>query len=319
MTPDTYPQPKPKPRLPLPQLSTTSNQIDPFAARTDAERWSILSSRRCPLTPVPPFLYGVLSTKIYCRPTCSARLARRANVVFFDTAGHAEEAGFRACRRCRPDVGVSVAKGSSGKGAGEADGKDGDRGGRRERVEEEGPGRKKGEDEEDVVVAGDGEEGRRKVGLALRIVRERAERGEIVGLAELGKEVGLSKWHLLRVFRRRWGVSPRVMGEGVVAETRRRNRLLEAEHEDTASRVPEAGGHDAEGSGRISEADTSATLPVLDGGEVSTADWESFEAEDFDLGGYADIEGVPDLWDGEQDMLRELFPEVYQYEDVAES
>lgn len=49
------------------------------------------------------FLYGVKSTKIYCRPTCSARLARRANVVFYDTRDQARRDGFRACQRCKPD------------------------------------------------------------------------------------------------------------------------------------------------------------------------------------------------------------------------
>lgn len=49
------------------------------------------------------FLYGVTSTKIYCRPTCTARCARRANVVFYDTAEQAQSDGFRACRRCKPD------------------------------------------------------------------------------------------------------------------------------------------------------------------------------------------------------------------------
>ncbi|OJJ73852.1 hypothetical protein ASPBRDRAFT_29026 [Aspergillus brasiliensis CBS 101740] len=49
------------------------------------------------------FIYGVKSTKIYCRPTCGARLARRANVEFFDTAEQARGAGFRPCKRCQPD------------------------------------------------------------------------------------------------------------------------------------------------------------------------------------------------------------------------
>lgn len=48
------------------------------------------------------FLYCVKSTHIYCRPTCTARLARRKNVVFYDTVDEAEEAGFRPCKRCKP-------------------------------------------------------------------------------------------------------------------------------------------------------------------------------------------------------------------------
>ena len=48
------------------------------------------------------FVFGVKSTKIYCRPSCPARTTQREQIVyFFDSAG-AEEAGFRACERCRP-------------------------------------------------------------------------------------------------------------------------------------------------------------------------------------------------------------------------
>lgn len=48
------------------------------------------------------FIYAVLTTRIFCRPTCPARLARRANVVFFDSATEATKAGFRPCKRCKP-------------------------------------------------------------------------------------------------------------------------------------------------------------------------------------------------------------------------
>ncbi|PIA99467.1 Bifunctional transcriptional activator/DNA repair enzyme Ada [Cercospora beticola] len=48
------------------------------------------------------FLYGVRTTKIYCRPTCTARVARRANVVYFDTQESAEAEGFRPCVKCKP-------------------------------------------------------------------------------------------------------------------------------------------------------------------------------------------------------------------------
>lgn len=48
------------------------------------------------------FLYCVKSTGIFCRPTCAARLARRKNVVFYDTIPEAEQAGFRPCKRCKP-------------------------------------------------------------------------------------------------------------------------------------------------------------------------------------------------------------------------
>ncbi|WP_313443460.1 Ada metal-binding domain-containing protein, partial [Novosphingobium sp.] len=49
------------------------------------------------------FVTGVLTTGIYCRPSCSARHPRRENVRFFADAGAAERFGLRACLRCRPN------------------------------------------------------------------------------------------------------------------------------------------------------------------------------------------------------------------------
>lgn len=49
------------------------------------------------------FVYSVRSTGIYCRPSCPARAARPENVAFHATPAEAEAAGFRACRRCRPN------------------------------------------------------------------------------------------------------------------------------------------------------------------------------------------------------------------------
>lgn len=50
------------------------------------------------------FYYGVRSTGIFCRPSCPSRLPRRENVVFFATAAAALQAGFRPCKRCRPEL-----------------------------------------------------------------------------------------------------------------------------------------------------------------------------------------------------------------------
>ena len=49
------------------------------------------------------FFYSVRTTGVYCRPSCAARAARRENVAFHATAQEAERAGFRPCKRCRPD------------------------------------------------------------------------------------------------------------------------------------------------------------------------------------------------------------------------
>src|SRR5581483_5712558 len=50
------------------------------------------------------FFTGVTSTGIYCRPICPARTPARRNMRFFPHPGAAEAAGFRACRRCRPET-----------------------------------------------------------------------------------------------------------------------------------------------------------------------------------------------------------------------
>lgn len=49
------------------------------------------------------FYYSVRSTGVYCRPSCSARQARPENVQFHATRADAERAGFRPCKRCKPD------------------------------------------------------------------------------------------------------------------------------------------------------------------------------------------------------------------------
>jgi AraC family transcriptional regulator, regulatory protein of adaptative response / methylated-DNA-[protein]-cysteine methyltransferase len=75
----------------------------------DAERG--LDRRRCDRARIAwdpefdgRFFTGVLTTRIYCRPTCPVKPARSENVVFYPTAAAAERAGFRPCLRCRPEV-----------------------------------------------------------------------------------------------------------------------------------------------------------------------------------------------------------------------
>src|SRR5579872_6562827 len=48
------------------------------------------------------FYYAVVTTSVYCRPSCPSRRPRRENVRFFREVEEAERAGFRACLRCRP-------------------------------------------------------------------------------------------------------------------------------------------------------------------------------------------------------------------------
>ncbi|EFX01742.1 DNA repair and transcription factor [Grosmannia clavigera kw1407] len=69
---------------------------------TDTARWRAVQQRNAAADGA--FVYAVRTTLIYCRPNCKARLARRANVVFFSGPATAEDSGFRACKRCKPRV-----------------------------------------------------------------------------------------------------------------------------------------------------------------------------------------------------------------------
>lgn len=71
----------------------------PYA--TDEQRWSAV--RRRDAKAVGTFYYAVRTTGVYCRPNCPSRLALRENISFHATREDAEQAGFRPCRRCRPD------------------------------------------------------------------------------------------------------------------------------------------------------------------------------------------------------------------------
>src|SRR5487761_1371606 len=68
----------------------------------DEQQYAAASSRDARFDGV--FLTAVRTTGIYCRPSCPAMTPRRENVVFYPTAAAAQQAGFRACKRCRPDA-----------------------------------------------------------------------------------------------------------------------------------------------------------------------------------------------------------------------
>jgi len=71
--------------------TTTSN--DP--------RWAAIVARDASAD--GQFFYAVATTGVYCRPSCAARLPRPQNVSFHLSTAAAEQAGFRACKRCTPD------------------------------------------------------------------------------------------------------------------------------------------------------------------------------------------------------------------------
>lgn len=74
------------------------------AFTAEAQRWAALAARDPAADGV--FYYAVRTMGVYCRPSCPSRPARPENVAFHDTVAAAEAAGFRPCKRCRPDEGL---------------------------------------------------------------------------------------------------------------------------------------------------------------------------------------------------------------------
>jgi AraC family transcriptional regulator, regulatory protein of adaptative response / DNA-3-methyladenine glycosylase II len=68
----------------------------------DDQRYTAASSKDARFDGV--FFCAVRTTGIYCRPSCPAITPKRSNVGFYPTAAAAQQAGFRACKRCRPDA-----------------------------------------------------------------------------------------------------------------------------------------------------------------------------------------------------------------------
>jgi len=81
-------------------MGTTRTARAETSAPTDDIRWRAVVARDARLDGV--FVTGVLTTGIYCRPSCPARRPKRENIRFFGRPEEAERAGFRACLRCRP-------------------------------------------------------------------------------------------------------------------------------------------------------------------------------------------------------------------------
>jgi AraC family transcriptional regulator, regulatory protein of adaptative response / methylated-DNA-[protein]-cysteine methyltransferase len=81
----------------MPALQSKSAE---FAAISDDRCWQAVIARDPRRD--GEFFFAVSTTGVYCRPSCAARRPRRENVQFFRTPEAAEQAGYRACLRCRP-------------------------------------------------------------------------------------------------------------------------------------------------------------------------------------------------------------------------
>jgi AraC family transcriptional regulator of adaptative response/methylated-DNA-[protein]-cysteine methyltransferase len=80
-------------------VMTRAETTAPFAG--DEDRWAAVTRRDPRADGV--FYYAVLTTGVYCRPSCAARRPLRENVRFHASCAAAERAGFRPCKRCRPN------------------------------------------------------------------------------------------------------------------------------------------------------------------------------------------------------------------------
>ena len=82
-------------------MNMTTKSETLAAATVSDPRWAAVATRDAQAD--GEFFYSVKTTGVYCRPSCGARAARPENVEFHATAADAERAGFRACKRCKPD------------------------------------------------------------------------------------------------------------------------------------------------------------------------------------------------------------------------
>jgi len=92
---------EPRPEQRRPQRVSNPMNTKPSVFDTDESRWAAVARRDRAAD--GQFYYSVSTTGVYCRPSCAARLARRQNVSFHTTQEEARQAGFRPCRRCKPD------------------------------------------------------------------------------------------------------------------------------------------------------------------------------------------------------------------------
>ena len=86
-------------------MSKASENEKLAAATTADPRWASVVAKDKDAD--GSFFYSVRTTGVFCRPSCGGRLARPENVRFYATTEDAEQAGFRACKRCKP-TGLSL-------------------------------------------------------------------------------------------------------------------------------------------------------------------------------------------------------------------
>jgi AraC family transcriptional regulator, regulatory protein of adaptative response / methylated-DNA-[protein]-cysteine methyltransferase len=133
----------------------------------DEKAWEAISSRDRAKN--GSFYYGVITTGVYCLPSCPSKRPQRKNVRFYETAEVARRDGLRPCKRCKPDQ---------------------DR-------------------RQDASVIA--------VREAARFLQDHAE--EMPSLGRTAKQVGLSPFHLHRVFKSLVGLTPKEYLDGLRMKT----------------------------------------------------------------------------------------------------
>jgi AraC family transcriptional regulator, regulatory protein of adaptative response / methylated-DNA-[protein]-cysteine methyltransferase len=88
------------------KFAQQNGDADTVAPRTFEDRWRTVQARDARADGW--FVYAVSSTGIYCKPSCASRRPHRDRVVFFESPAEAVRAGYRACKRCRPDAAAVV-------------------------------------------------------------------------------------------------------------------------------------------------------------------------------------------------------------------
>ncbi|MDB5842065.1 MAG: O6-methylguanine-DNA methyltransferase/Ada regulatory protein [Herminiimonas sp.] len=89
-------------------VNTSDKKAQRAAATAGDPRWTAVLARSAEAD--GKFFYAVRTTGVYCRPSCAARLARPEHVSFHTTCEDAEQAGFRPCKRCKPQQPSRVAQ-----------------------------------------------------------------------------------------------------------------------------------------------------------------------------------------------------------------
>src|SRR5829696_1173814 len=84
-------------------MNSVATQNEPVSNdyASDDARWAAVMRRDAAAD--GKFIYSVRTTGVYCRPSCPSRHALRENVAFHESREAAEGAGFRPCKRCKPN------------------------------------------------------------------------------------------------------------------------------------------------------------------------------------------------------------------------